>query len=190
VNPNVAMVTGFMCHEDSETALRQGLEGFKFFGFALGHYYITGSHVPGRLSVWEQFKKSPPFPYAPTGGIGSPDQVREQLAKFERVGVDQVIFIQQGGNNRHEDICSSLELFAKRVQPEFKERHAAHAKRKAEMLAPYVEQALARMPPLNPLTDVPVIDSYPVAMQKEGVDVQALMQGRQTIAQTGQTWTR
>jgi len=190
VNPNVAMVTGFMCHEDSETALRQGLEGFKFFGFALGHYYITGSHVPGRLSVWDEFKKAPPFPFAPTGGIGNPDQVREQLRKFERVGVDQVIFIQQGGNNRHEDICSSLELFAKRVQPEFTERHAAHAKRKAETLAPYVEQALARMPPLGALDEVPVVDSYPVAMQKEGIDVQALMQGRQTIAQTAQSWTR
>src|SRR6476659_2293063 len=35
VNPNIAMVTGFMCHEDSETAVRQGLEGFKFFGYAL-----------------------------------------------------------------------------------------------------------------------------------------------------------
>ena len=35
------------------------------------------------------------------------------------VGVDQVIFIQQAGRNRHDDICASLELFAADVLPEF-----------------------------------------------------------------------
>src|SRR6266404_1074501 len=73
------------CHENPEVAVAQGLEGFKFFGFALAHYYITGTHVPGRLSVWDEFKKSTPFPMMPTGGIGSPDQVRENLARFEEV---------------------------------------------------------------------------------------------------------
>src|SRR2546427_8218088 len=61
VNPNVAMVTGFMCHEDAEVAAARGLEGFRFFGFALAHYYFAGSHVPGRLSVWDAFQKAPPF---------------------------------------------------------------------------------------------------------------------------------
>ena len=36
VNPNVAMVTGFSVHEDEQTALDRGLDGFRFFGFALG----------------------------------------------------------------------------------------------------------------------------------------------------------
>src|SRR5262249_46470255 len=127
VNPNVAMVTGFMCHEDSATAVNLGLEGFKFFGYALAHYYITGTHVPGQTNVWESFKAAPPFPALPTAGIGNPDEVRAHLEKFEEVGVDQVIFIQQGGNNRHEDICSSLDLFSRRVMPDFKGRHEAAA---------------------------------------------------------------
>jgi len=160
VNPNIAMVTGFMCHENPEVAVAQGLEGFKFFGFALAHYYITGTHVPGRLSVWDEFKKSTPFPMMPTGGIGSPDQVRENLARFEEVGVDQVIFIQQGGNNRHEHICESLELFATDVMPEFKERHAARRRRKAEELAPYVERALARRTPGRDPAELPVVAAY------------------------------
>jgi alkanesulfonate monooxygenase SsuD/methylene tetrahydromethanopterin reductase-like flavin-dependent oxidoreductase (luciferase family) len=175
VNPNIAMVTGFMCHEDSARAVAQGLEGFKFFGFALAHYYLTGTHVPGRLSVWEEFKKAPPFPELPTGGIGNPDEVRANLEKFEEVGVDQVVFIQQGGNNRHTDICSSLELFADRVMPDFTARHAARARQKAEDLAPYVEKALARMPPLEPMREVPEIDAYPVMMQKAGVDISQLV---------------
>ena len=49
------------------------------------------------------------------GAIGTPDQVRELLRGYEEVGVDQVIFVSQAGNNRHEHICESLELFADEV---------------------------------------------------------------------------
>ena len=178
VNPNIAMVTGFMCHEDSETAVRQGLEGFKFFGYALAHYYITGTHVPARTSIWEKFKSAPPFPQMPTGGIGNPDEVRANLETFEKVGVDQVIFIQQGGNNRHADICSSLELFASRVQPGFKERHADRLAKKQEALAPFVEKAMAKIPPLDELREVEPIESYPVLMSRLGVDITQLPQRR------------
>jgi alkanesulfonate monooxygenase SsuD/methylene tetrahydromethanopterin reductase-like flavin-dependent oxidoreductase (luciferase family) len=178
VNPNIAMVTGFMCHEDSATAVAQGLEGFKFFGFALAHYYMTGTHVPGHLSIWEAFKDAPPYPQMPTGGIGNPDEVRANLEKFEAVGVDQVVFIQQGGRNRHEDICSSLELFAARVQPEFKARHEARERRKAEELAPYVEQAMARIPPLDLTPAVEPVESYPVMLQRLGIDMSQLPRGR------------
>jgi alkanesulfonate monooxygenase SsuD/methylene tetrahydromethanopterin reductase-like flavin-dependent oxidoreductase (luciferase family) len=178
VNPNIAMVTGFMCHEDSETAVRQGLEGFKFFGYALAHFYITGTHRPGRTSIWEQFKSAPPFPALPTGGIGNPDEVRKNMETFENVGVDQTIFIQQGGNNRHEDICSSLELFAARVQPDFKARHAERKRKKMEALAPYVEKAMAKIPPLEDGGEIEPIESYPVLMSRLGVDMTQLPQRR------------
>jgi alkanesulfonate monooxygenase SsuD/methylene tetrahydromethanopterin reductase-like flavin-dependent oxidoreductase (luciferase family) len=178
VNPNIAMVTGFMCHRDSATAVERGLEGFKFFGYALAHYYILGTHVPGRLSIYEQFKKAPPFPPAPQGGIGSPDEVRKTLETFESVGVDQVVFIQQGGNNKHEHICESLELFSAEVMPGFKERHDARRKKKADELAPYVAKAIEKMPPLNEMTEVPPVESYPVLMQKTGTDMEQLMARR------------
>jgi alkanesulfonate monooxygenase SsuD/methylene tetrahydromethanopterin reductase-like flavin-dependent oxidoreductase (luciferase family) len=171
VNPNVAMVTGFMCHEDSQEALRRGLEGFQFFGYALSHYYVTGTHVPGSFNIWDDFKQHGPKLFEPTGGIGNVAEVRANLEKFEEMGVDQVIFIQQGGNNRHEHICESLELFAARVLPDFKTRHAARAKRKAEELAPYVEKATSRIPPLDRLDPVPPVDSYPVMMQKRGAEI-------------------
>jgi len=168
VNPNIAMVTGFMCHEDSETAVKLGLEGFHFFGYALSHYYITGTHVPGEFNVWEDFQKKGRSAYGgPTGGIGNPQEVREQLHKFQDSGVDQVIFIQQAGNNRHEDICSSLELFSRRVQPEFKEAHAERAQRKADELAPYIAKAMSKIPPLEN-TPSAAIESYPVLMQRTG----------------------
>jgi alkanesulfonate monooxygenase SsuD/methylene tetrahydromethanopterin reductase-like flavin-dependent oxidoreductase (luciferase family) len=178
VNPNIAMVTGFMCHEDSATAVALGLEGFKFFGYALAHFYITGTHTPGRTNVWELFKSAPPFPTVPTGGIGNPDEVRANLETFEKVGVDQVIFIQQGGRNRHDDICSSLELFADRVQPAFKARHDARTRAKAEALAPYVAQAMAKIPPLDDRAPIEALESYPVLMSRLGVDMTQLPQRR------------
>src|SRR5262249_19640850 len=49
--------------------------------------------------------------------------------------------------NRHEHICESLELFAKEVMPEFKQRHERQERQKMERLAPAIEAALARRPP-------------------------------------------
>jgi len=160
VNPNIAMVTGFSCHEDADEALRLGLEGFQFFGFALAHYYLLGAHVPGRTNVWDAFRGNQlPMPGG-SGGIGTPDQVRTAMREFEAAGVDQAIFIQQAGNNRHEDICAALELFAGRVMPEFQERHAERQRRKQEELAPYVERALARRTTPTGAGDPPVVTAY------------------------------
>src|SRR5438874_697431 len=160
VNPNIAMVTGFSCHDDPAEAERRGLEGFQFFGFALAHYYLLGGHVPGKTNVWELFRGNQiPLPGG-SGGIGTPEQVRDAMHQFEEAGVDQTVFIQQGGNNRHDDICAALELFAARVMPEFKERHAARQRRKAEELAPYVERALARRTPPREPGELPVVQAY------------------------------
>ncbi|HLK11097.1 MAG TPA: LLM class flavin-dependent oxidoreductase [Candidatus Binatia bacterium] len=160
VNPNIAMVTGFSIHDDPDEALRRGLEGFQFFGFALAHYYLLGAHVPGRTNVWDLFKGNQiPMPGG-SGGIGTPDQVRENLRTFEDAGVDQVVFIQQGGNNRHADICASLELFAARVMPEFKARDAARRAAKAARLAPAIARALERRTVPPPRGDVEPVVPY------------------------------
>ncbi len=70
--------------------------------------------------------------------------------------------MQQSGTNRHEHICESLELFASAVMPEFKARDALREKQKQAELAPFIEQALARKPRMQPLdaNDVPVVESF------------------------------
>ncbi len=93
------------------------------------------------------------MPLSGTGGIGTPDQLRKHLRGFAETGVDQVAFIQQGGNNRHEHICEALELFASDVMPEFKEHEAERQKKKAEELAPYIEKAMARKTFMKELAD-------------------------------------
>ena len=171
VNANICMVSSFSCHHDRETAIQRGLEGFEFFGFALGSLYAFGEHKPGRTNLWEQFhqvrKRSAEEDEiggqlsGSRGGIGTPDDLREHLLKFEERGVDQVTFIQQAGRNRHEHICESLEIFAAEVMPEFKEREVERERNKAEELAPYIEAALARKVPMAELADedIPVFKS-------------------------------
>src|SRR5262250_1717933 len=166
VNPNIAMVTGFSCHKDAEEAVRRGMDGFRFFQFALGHHYAFGKHTPGRTNIWKKYEAiraalDLDVFGGGTGCIGTPAQLRETLRKFQSSGVDQTIFIQQSGKNRHEHICEALELFAKDVMPEFKEDEARRLARKEEELAPYVEAAFKRKQYLEPLadTDIPTYEA-------------------------------
>ena len=118
---------------------RRGLDGFRFFGYALGHHYIFGEHVPGRTSIWANYEQARDLLPAPpgAGGIGTPDDIASNMRRFEEAGVDQVVFLQQGGRNEHAHICASLELFAACVMPAFKARHAEReARKRAESSRP------------------------------------------------------
>jgi hypothetical protein len=77
------------------------------------------------------------------------------------VGVDQIIFLQQAGNNSHANICASLELFAQEVLPEFAAKRSANEARKQAELAPYIEAALKRKKYMKPLADheIPVVEA-------------------------------
>ena len=176
VNPEVAIVTPLMCHPLESEAIARGLDGGHFFGYSLGHYYIYGSHRPGQTNIWEEFQeRRSQFGFdraiaAQTGmdlaaklweeafgslrgAIGTPDQIRKFLRGYEEAGVDMVIFVSQSGRNRHEDIMESLELFAKDVMPEFKERDPGHGHRKREHLAPAIEAAMSRRKPARTAPD-------------------------------------
>lgn len=163
INPNICMVSSFSCHHERETAIKRGLNGFEFFGFALGSLYAFGEHKPGRTDLWKQFEatrmtKTETLDITQSlagsqGGIGTPDDLREHLLKFEKCNVDQVTFIQQAGRNKHEHICESLEIFATEVMPEFKDRAEERERKKMEELAPYLEQAMERKIAMRELKD-------------------------------------
>lgn len=168
INPNIAMVTSFSCHEDETEARARGLDGFRFFLFALAYHYGFGKHKPGRSNIWERYVALRDTLPDQGGqrGIGTPQQLREHLHGFAAAGVDQVIFIQQGGKNRHEHICASLELFATQVMPEFKEHEAERERRKHEALAPYLDAAMQRKQFMPQLTEdeIPVTEPYGLAI--------------------------
>jgi alkanesulfonate monooxygenase SsuD/methylene tetrahydromethanopterin reductase-like flavin-dependent oxidoreductase (luciferase family) len=170
VNPNVAIVLPMMCHPDEATAIERGIDGAHFFGYSLAHYYVFGHHHPGRTNIWKEFQRRREetgfargiitAEKAPLGlkimqegfgslrgAIGTPEQVRDLLRRYEAAGVDEVIFISQSGRTRHEHICESLELVAREVLPEFHERRDERERVKAQRLAGGVATALARRTP-------------------------------------------
>jgi alkanesulfonate monooxygenase SsuD/methylene tetrahydromethanopterin reductase-like flavin-dependent oxidoreductase (luciferase family) len=142
-NPQIAVVCGFMCADTDEEAIEKA-EGWTFFQFALLFYNQHGPVVPGSVNLWgeyEKWKQSPAGAKAQrgTGLIGSPRTLRERLHKFRESNVDQVILLNQAGRNTHEDICASLELFAREVMPEFHADEPAHQAWKQKVLSREIE---------------------------------------------------
>jgi alkanesulfonate monooxygenase SsuD/methylene tetrahydromethanopterin reductase-like flavin-dependent oxidoreductase (luciferase family) len=141
-NPNIAVVSQFMCAPTDEEAVARA-EGSSFFQFALGYYATHPPGVPGEIKLWEEFlafRDTPAGQRARQGGlIGSPETIRARLRKFEDSNVDQVILLNQAGKNTHQDICSSLRLFAEEVMPEFHGREEAHQEWKEGVLRGEIE---------------------------------------------------
>ncbi len=167
VNPNVAVVLPFMCHEEEETAIERGIDGAHFFGYSLTHYYVFGRHRPGHTDVWKEFETNrAEYGFAREivtpdaaplgvsllqqglgslrGAIGTPEQIRDLIERYRAAGVDQIIFVSQAGRNRHEDICESLELFGRTVLPAYAETADAEDQARRERLASATSRALAR----------------------------------------------
>lgn len=171
VNPAVACVLPLMCHPDEAVAIERGLDGAHFFGYSLAHYYVFGEHRPNRTVLWDEFQAHrADFGFSREiasrtgqplgaqlleqgglgslrGAIGTPDQIRQLVRRYEAAGVDQLIFVSQAGRNRHEHVCESLELFAAEVMPEFLARAPELERAKQERLAGPVAEALARRAP-------------------------------------------
>jgi alkanesulfonate monooxygenase SsuD/methylene tetrahydromethanopterin reductase-like flavin-dependent oxidoreductase (luciferase family)/putative sterol carrier protein len=167
VNPNFAVVVPLMCHEDEETAIQQGIDGGHFFGYSLAHYYVFGEHRPGQTNVWDEFEQHRnEYGFAREiiraqdgeigvkvlegglgsmrGAIGTPKQITDLVSRYEAVGVDQIIFVAQCGNNVHEQVCASLELFGREVLPRFAEQADAKEAAKHERLSGAIDAAMGR----------------------------------------------
>ena len=136
-NPNLAVVCGFMCCPTDEEANLKA-DGWTFFAFALRYYATHAPGEAGSLNLWEEyqaFRRTPQGEKIHAGGlIGSPETIRTKLRKFEHSHVDQVILLNQAGRNTHPDICSSLQLFANEVMPEFTGREPEHQEWKQKVL--------------------------------------------------------
>jgi alkanesulfonate monooxygenase SsuD/methylene tetrahydromethanopterin reductase-like flavin-dependent oxidoreductase (luciferase family) len=187
VNANLACVTSFMCHPDEQEAVARGAEGSNFLGYSLGHYYVFGRHRPGSTDLWSEYQqRRAEHGYDPDavaaavddggrlgakavgettglrGAMGTPDQVRAYLRRYEDCGVDQVILSSAAGRNRHEHVMESMELFGREILPEFAEREERAAREKEQRLAPVIDAVLARKPesdhpPLEPGYEISAI---------------------------------
>src|SRR5262245_18395830 len=105
-----------MCAKTDEEA-RKKADGATFFQFALAFYGASSDRkrpAPGSVHMWDEYlawKRANPAAQesALRGGlIGSPETLRNKLAKFETSHIDQVILLDQACKNAHEDIAGSL----------------------------------------------------------------------------------
>jgi alkanesulfonate monooxygenase SsuD/methylene tetrahydromethanopterin reductase-like flavin-dependent oxidoreductase (luciferase family) len=127
INPNMALVSFFMCAKTDEEA-RARADGATFFQFALRFYGASQNRqrpAPYTVNMWDEYNKwkrdNPEAQEAALRGglIGSPETIRKKLKRFQSSHIDQVILLNQAGKNSHEHICESLELFGREVMPEF-----------------------------------------------------------------------
>jgi len=164
VNPNLAIVTAFGLHKNRDEAVRRNLESFEFFNYALGVVSSKDTR-PGRMNMWSDFQAQRESEaglkkatwaaglggdekvercYTNAPGIGTPEEFRRFARTMADSGIDQMIFIQQGGRIKHDHICESLELFGLDVLPDFRVHEQEREERKMKALAPYIEAALER----------------------------------------------
>jgi alkanesulfonate monooxygenase SsuD/methylene tetrahydromethanopterin reductase-like flavin-dependent oxidoreductase (luciferase family) len=166
VNPNIAILAVMHVHRDERVARERAVH-LKFFAYSIAEYYLNGEVRPGRQRSWEEFEKvKDTMPSmgvdSETGAVGSVEEVREHMRVLEAAGVDQVLLLHQGGRLPHEQNCESLELFAREIMPEFQDRHEAREKEKMALMAPYLDQAMARKEWPQPIAekDIPVVRAY------------------------------
>jgi hypothetical protein len=150
----------------------RGAEGGNFLGYSLGHYYVFGRHRPAGTDLWAEYQaRRAETGYDPgavaaaaannerlgakvvekgvkglRGAMGTPQQVRDYIRRYEQCGVDQLILSCATGRNKHEHVMESLELFAREVMPEFADREPGLQREKAARLEPVIEKVMARKP--------------------------------------------
>jgi alkanesulfonate monooxygenase SsuD/methylene tetrahydromethanopterin reductase-like flavin-dependent oxidoreductase (luciferase family) len=131
----MALVSFFMCAKTDEEA-RARADGATFFQFALRFYGASQNRqrpAPYTINMWDEYNKwkrdNPEAQEAALRGglIGSPETIRKKLKRFQSSHIDQVILLNQAGKNSHEHICESLELFGRKVMPEFQDDPAQAA---------------------------------------------------------------
>lgn len=168
VTANIMAVAPTMVAKTEEEAIARGLDGAQFMGFGITNSYgIDGWDENFQRDLYEQFlreredkgfsrklaaRSMTALSARPAegdqkslrGAVGSVAQVREYMERYEQSGMDLLMIQSQLGRNKHEDICESMELFAKEIMPAFLERDEKHQKEKAKRLAPAIDRALER----------------------------------------------
>ena len=90
INPNMALVSFFMCAKTDEEA-RARADGATFFQFALRFYGASQNRqrpAPGTVNMWDEYNKwkrdNPEAQEAALRGglIGSPETIRKKLRRF------------------------------------------------------------------------------------------------------------
>jgi alkanesulfonate monooxygenase SsuD/methylene tetrahydromethanopterin reductase-like flavin-dependent oxidoreductase (luciferase family) len=127
VNDNVMMTNAVICLDDRDRARQIALTAGRGYLVSLVNLYHDTMPKSPDARVWP----TPPLPMPNdeelldqliAGGYllcGTPDEVCEQVAKYQDVGCDQLVFGLPGEGMHHEEVLEMLELFGDKVIPEY-----------------------------------------------------------------------
>ena len=126
-NDNVMMTNAVICMADRAHAREMAMRIGRGYLYSMVCLYHDTMPKPDYAPVWP----TPPFPPATTDAeldelitagwllCGTPDEVCEQVEKYQTVGCDQVVFGLPGDSVEHEEVLEMLEMFGTKVIPEF-----------------------------------------------------------------------
>ena len=133
MNDNIMMTNAVICLEDRDEARRIALgegRGYQYTMVAL--YHDTMPKKPG-ASTWPAQPQRIPdedvLDQVIEAGMmlcGNPEEVAEQVERYQAVGTDQVVFGMPADGMAHEQVLECIELFGSRVIPEY-DRDPVHS---------------------------------------------------------------
>jgi alkanesulfonate monooxygenase SsuD/methylene tetrahydromethanopterin reductase-like flavin-dependent oxidoreductase (luciferase family) len=156
-NDNVMMTNAVICLSNRTRAREIAMTAGRGYLVTMVNLYHDTMPKSPDARTWPM----PPAPipwteelldHAIAGGYllcGTPEEVSEQLARYQDVGCDQVVFALPGEGIEHEENLELLELFGDKVIPEF-DKDPVHSTTR------YRETATPRFSPFN--RPVPTID--------------------------------
>ena len=156
INSNLCVLSRLICcPSDSEARRIQDKVHFWWYSFV--HYFGHGSHKPGVTNLWDNYIKSNYKFEWDTGTIGTPEKISTTLREYEQSGLDQIVFSIESGTISHEEICATLELFAKEVMSEFKQREEQRSLLKESLERTLSEEVMARKEKSDVVTEIPTV---------------------------------
>ena len=156
INPNLSVLSRLICCS-TESEAKRIQDKVHFWWYSFVHYFGHGKHKPGVTNLWDNYSKSDYRFEWDTGTIGTPEKISATLRDYEQAGLDQVVFSVESGAISHEEICASLELFAEKVMPEFKQREEQRAVLKNLRDRAISEEVMARKEQSNVVGEIPTI---------------------------------
>lgn len=147
VNDNIMMTNTVICLEDRDRARAIAMGVGRGYQYSLvGLYHDTMPKKEG-APVWPE----PSFQIPDEATLdqliaegyllcGSPDEVTEQLAAYQDVGCDQVVFSMKPEGAQHDEVFEIIELFGSKVIPEFDKDPVHSTTRYREQAVPKYER--------------------------------------------------
>ncbi len=125
-NDNVMLTNAVICLSDRDRARAAALRLYRGYLYSLVCLYHDTIPKPDYAPTWPE-SIAPPGDEAALDQLiaegwllcGGPDEVAEQVARYQEVDCDQVVFGLPSDSLEHEEALEMLEVFGSKVIPEF-----------------------------------------------------------------------